>query len=130
MLSQALRPFCTSARCHVEGPPYRLQPRVAVTLTLAMHELATNAAKYGALSNHTGEVHVTWGEATDGLEIVWQESGGPEVREPSREGFGTRMLRRALAQDLGGTVDLVFNPRGLTCRMVASAEVQSDWAPL
>ncbi|HEX8840182.1 MAG TPA: HWE histidine kinase domain-containing protein, partial [Sphingomicrobium sp.] len=130
VLSQALRPFCTPARCHVHGPSYRLQPRIAVTLTLAMHELATNASKYGALSNETGEVHVTWGDTAEGLEIVWQESGGPEVREPTREGFGTRMLRRALAQDLGGSVDLAFESRGLRCRMLASAEVQSDAAAL
>src|SRR5207245_9901479 len=71
-LRQALQPFCAPNRCRVDGPPRRLEPRVAVSLTLAMHELATNASKYGALSNEKGVVQLTWSDTADGLEILWQ----------------------------------------------------------
>ncbi len=126
IMAQALQPFCADARCTLHGPSYRLEPRSAVSLTLAAHELATNAAKYGALSNDTGQIQVTWAPEPEGLEIIWRETGGPEVHAPERRGFGTRMLSRALAQDLGGSVELTFEPQGLVCRIVASIDNAQD----
>jgi PAS domain S-box-containing protein len=128
IVRQALLPFCADNRCQISGPTARVQSRVAVSLTLAFHELATNATKYGSLSTDEGQVHVSWDVVEDGLEIVWQETGGPLVQEPKTQGFGTRMLRRALASDLGGRVDLRFDPEGLRCLILVhkGQELPSD----
>jgi PAS domain S-box-containing protein len=99
----------------------RVPPQIAVNLAMALHELATNAAKYGALSSRSGRVDVSWTvtHSEPMLHISWRESGGPEVRKPEREGFGTRMLQRVLASELGGKVKLEFNPAGLECSIEA-----------
>jgi PAS domain S-box-containing protein len=108
-------------RLNLSGPDVRLGPNAAVTLTMAFHELATNAAKYGALSVGCGKVDVHW--RADGLrgpseiEIVWRESGGPAVKVPTRKGFGTRFLERGLAREFDGNVVLEFTPNGVCCRM-------------
>jgi two-component sensor histidine kinase len=101
-----------------QGPDLRLPARAAVSLSLALHELCTNAVKYGALSNETGRIQVTW-DVIDGrgdrLCLVWQEQGGPPVHPPQARGFGSRMIERALAAELGGKVELHFLPEGLRC---------------
>ena len=103
------------------GPDVRLGPNAAVTLNMAFHELATNAAKYGAFSTERGRIEVTWRivrrEAIDILDIVWTESGGPAVVPPQHRGFGSQFLQRALAREFDGEVDLQFTPSGLVCRM-------------
>jgi two-component sensor histidine kinase len=103
----------------LEGPLVELSPRCALTLCLAIHELVTNAAKYGALSVDAGSVHVRWsidaGDHT--LEIEWRESGGPHVSPPRRSGFGRLLLERALEADLKSEVQADFDPRGLRCRI-------------
>jgi two-component sensor histidine kinase len=96
-----------------------LPPPTAVSLSLALHELATNAAKYGALSMVGGSIAVTWGVADGELDFIWREIGGPPVAPPTHRGFGTRMIERTLATEFGGTVELVFEPTGLTCRVTA-----------
>jgi two-component sensor histidine kinase len=84
---------------------------------MALHELCTNAVKHGALSARAGNVEITW-EADDAkVRIVWIEAGGPPVREPAQKGFGVRLLERALAQQLGGSVDLRFALKGLRCEI-------------
>jgi len=87
---------------------------------MAVHELATNAAKYGALSVPAGSVTITW-TVTLGdkprLELRWQERQGPPVVPPSRRGFGTRLIERGLAQDIGGDVRLTYAPAGVVCTM-------------
>ena len=87
-------------------------------LSMGLHELATNAAKYGALSNDTGTVHLTWrvGQAEDGrrVKLIWQESGGPTVRPPSRKGFGSLLLEQALKSELG-QASLEYRPEGVVC---------------
>jgi two-component sensor histidine kinase len=109
-----------TARFDVEGAPLRLAPRAALALAMALHELGTNAVKYGALSTEAGRVSIVWTKDGDRLRLVWRESGGPPVRSPSRRGFGSRLIERGLAADLGGTATLDFDPAGLSCRIEAS----------
>lgn len=102
----------------IDGPPVSFTPKQAVVLGMALHELATNAAKYGALSSKAGTVRVLWRYDADGrLLLDWQESGGPTVVPPKRSGFGRLLLERALAADLQGEVELDFRPSGLACRI-------------
>lgn len=99
------------------GPPVNLSPRQALSLSLAIHELATNSTKYGALSAAGGEVTVRWTlEPIDGddcLRLRWTESGGPPVSPPERRGFGSQLIEQVLAEDFGGKVDLCYAPEGL-----------------
>ncbi len=109
-----------SGRFDVEGEPLRLGPRAALALAMALHELGTNAFKYGALSTDGGRVSIGWTQDGDRLRLVWRESGGPPVEPPSRRGFGSRLIERGLAADLGGTAALQFDPAGLRCDIEAS----------
>lgn len=106
-------------RVAIDGPPVQLPPKLAVTLALAIHELCTNAVKYGALSSPGGRVTVTWSRDGDRLSLRWEESGGPRVEEPRRRGFGTRMIERALASETDGEARLEFRPKGLVCKIEA-----------
>ncbi|MBR0995087.1 PAS domain-containing protein [Bradyrhizobium japonicum] len=103
----------------VSGPKMRFQPKAAETFALAIHELATNAVKYGALSQPSGRVEISWrlDEGTAPAELVfeWREWGGPPVKPPQRRGFGTELLERTLAFEFKGQTDLAFNPAGLRC---------------
>lgn len=109
-------------RVLLSGPRILLPPKEAVSIAMALHELCTNARKYGALSNDEGKINLDWGR-TDGeqpsLLVKWTESGGPPVVPPSRRGFGSLLLERTLAQDLGGEVKTAFHPTGLLCSIVA-----------
>jgi PAS domain S-box-containing protein len=118
VVQTAMAPFCSDDRCTVDGPNLPLPPQTAVSLALALHELATNASKYGALSNPGGKVSVIWTVA-DMLEFTWREQGGPPVQAPERRGFGTRMIERTLAAEFGGQVALDFAPDGVVCRVTA-----------
>jgi len=105
-----------------EGPQVRLHPSQAVTLSLALHELATNAVKYGALSVAQGRVHLSWNIAHNGsgdryLTLLWKESDGPPVAEPTRSGFGSRLLRQTFSDQEGGRARLTFSPEGVSCVM-------------
>jgi PAS domain S-box-containing protein len=121
----ALGPFAEqgAGRIAIEGRDVRLSARAAVDLTMALHELATNASKYGALSNETGRTHLAWRVAGTGdhprLELEWRESGGPPVTPPSRRGFGSRLLTQGLPAELNGTAELQFAPGGVVCRITA-----------
>ena len=116
----ALRPFQgTEPRFSFTGPAILLTPSVTVTLTLALHELATNAAKYGALSNDEGIVEICWAVDDGNLTLIWTERGGPPVEKPAHTGFGTRLLERAVARDLGASVALDFEATGLVCTISA-----------
>lgn len=119
----ALGPFRTSeSRISLEGPGLLLTPAATVTLTLALHELATNAAKYGALSNDDGHVEVQWQVESGRLTFVWREVGGPPVQARGETGFGTRLLERAVARDLGATVTLDFDEAGAVCTISAPVD--------
>jgi two-component sensor histidine kinase len=92
---------------------------VGLALSLVLHELTTNAAKYGALSTEQGLVTVRWSNSGSGasanLRIDWLESGGPTVRPPAKRSFGTRLIERSMTKDLQGTATLDFDPAGLRC---------------
>ena len=104
-------------KCH--GPDVLLPPQTVVSLAMTVHELSTNAIKYGALSSEDGIVTVEWhirkGDNGLHLHIEWTEAGGPLVAEPEKKGFGTRMIERGLASELQGEVKLIFRPSGLQC---------------
>jgi two-component sensor histidine kinase len=118
LIEASLKPFETGeTRIAASGEEVQLSPSATVSLALGLHELATNAAKYGSLSNASGVVEVEWRAEGGDFELVWTERGGPPVKEPAATGFGTRLLKRAVAQDLGGDVELHFDPDGLVCRM-------------
>lgn len=108
---------------NLDGPAFLLPPKQALAVALALHELQTNALKYGALSVDSGTVSLAWKPVPAGrLEILWQERGGPSVAPPSRRGFGTLMLEQGLVSELNGTATLDFRPDGLVCRIEATCE--------
>jgi two-component sensor histidine kinase len=102
----------------VSGPDLELQPRPALALALAVHELATNAAKYGALSGK-GQVVIAWSNNDNGFRFSWTESGGPLVTGPSKKGFGSRLIERVLAADFGGEAKTDYRPDGIICELIA-----------
>jgi two-component sensor histidine kinase len=122
VVRRALRPWRDDehARFQVEGPPVHLCPKRALALGMAFHELAANAAKYGALSNTTGRVYVRWALLPDGnaLDFSWQEHGGPPVVVPRHRGFGLRLIEQGMERELGGKVMLDFRSEGLVCTWV------------
>lgn len=105
------------------GPDLQIGPKTALSLSLMLHELATNAAKYGALSVRSGCVRMDWSVQKSGCEDVlhftWREQGGPAVQPPSRKGFGSRLIQRGLAGQIGGEVQLAYEPSGVVCRLTA-----------
>jgi len=119
LLDKALAPFGTSddSRFCLSGPDVRLPPQLAVSFSLGVHELATNASKYGALSRAGGVVDVSWqvSEASGGttLDFTWTERGGPPVTPPARIGFGGKLIKRVLAQETGGSVHIDYPPGGI-----------------
>lgn len=122
VIQTALAPYRTEeSRFEVSGPPTILRSRQALSLSLAIHELATNAMKYGALSGPAGRISITWGNTEIDAEphffFDWQETGGPPVSPPSVTGFGSRLIGRVLKDDFNGTVELSYEPTGLRCRL-------------
>jgi PAS domain S-box-containing protein len=119
LVEDELAPFAASeGRVELSGDDVVLGPIAAVTLGMAFHELAANAAKYGAFSAPGGGVQVSWRPCGAGrLHLEWLETGGPPVSPPRRRGFGSRMIERALAVELRGKVQLDFQPQGLRCTM-------------
>ena len=124
VVERTLAPYVSAGggrRVAFSGPAVRLRPNAAVTLNMAFHELATNAAKYGALSAEGGCVDITW--RTDlssdprAVEIEWREHGGPAVAPRTQRGFGSRLIEDGLARELSAQVDLTFPPEGARCRM-------------
>lgn len=123
VVSEALRPHEVDGRLSIDGPALHLSARQSLALSLALHELATNALKYGALSTPTGEVHIGWSAGAAGTQepfrLNWQETGGPLVLPPQRKGFGSRLLERALSADFGGRVEMIYDPAGVRVELVA-----------
>jgi two-component sensor histidine kinase len=124
----ALAPHDSGNRIQIAGPGLNLHAQSALSLALTLHELATNAAKYGALSNPTGQVEVTWDvreqEAGRILRLRWEEKGGPPVTEPTRKGFGSRLIERSLGAEAGGQAQIEFAPTGLVCTIETPFESQ------
>ena len=115
ILSTELAPYDVS-RISMEGPDCLLSPKLALTMSLLVHELATNAAKYGALSVSAGKLSINWSLSDLQLILDWRETGGPLVNPPSHGGFGTRLFLRAL-EPFSGKVQATFAPSGLACKL-------------
>jgi len=136
IVAEAVAPYSNRCedRLHLSGPDVRLSPRVALTLAMALQELATNAVKYGALSNEVGEIRIHWTldhtQEPPRLHLTWEESGGPPVQVPKRRGFGSRLIERSLALDLEGDVRIEFAPSGVTCTVDAPLPPDGSSIPL
>jgi two-component sensor histidine kinase len=126
VIDQILQPFgLNDRRFSVEGEDVRLQPKAALTFAMVFHELATNAAKHGALSNNAaGKIDIAWQLEGERMRLRWQESGGPLVRPPARKGFGSRLIEHGLAQELDGEVRLDYEPAGVVCTIVMPIRVE------
>lgn len=120
IVGRALEPFNEKhrERFRSDGPELQLNANKALLLTMALHELATNAVKYGALSNGTGQVDINWmkPEGAASLDLIWRESGGPAVKPPQQKGFGSLLIERAF-KDQQGDAHIEFDPRGIVCTL-------------
>ena len=116
-------------RLQLEGEDFRLQPKTAVALSIALHELATNALKYGALSAEHGSIAVQWSTAGDRFRLRWEERGGPHVEPPTQRGFGSRMIEGGLRHELQGDVRIDYRPDGLVCTIDAPLDFIRDAQP-
>jgi two-component sensor histidine kinase len=124
LVRRELAPYVTGSNTAIAGPELMLPPEVAQAVSMALHELTTNAAKHGGLSTESGRVAVCWTRANGRIRIEWSESGGPPVEPPKRPGYGMEVIRDLIPYELHGTVDLAFAPQGLRCTLdipVASA---------
>ncbi len=124
LAENALAHFTLGAdRMRLAGPTVTIGPKAAMTLTLAFHELATNAIKYGALSNETGTIELTWKVLDSGAEaelwMQWAERGGPRVVKPERQGFGSRLICTAASRSLCGRAELDFPTSGIVWTLLA-----------
>jgi PAS domain S-box-containing protein len=123
IVAESLAPHAGDASEHrlkFNGPEIRLRPKAALALSMALHELATNAVKYGAFSDANGRVEVGWRVEDDGhFALRWSEEGGPVVSSPRKRGFGSRLIEQGLSQDLGGLVSLDFPSSGVVCSIRA-----------
>jgi PAS domain S-box-containing protein len=120
LVTQELKPYRRDdgARVRIDGPELLLEPNRAQTIAVALHELATNAAKYGAFSVAEGQVEVTWSLDADGwLVLRWTERGGPTVTRPTREGFGTHMMEQMIRRQVGGEMRLDWRTEGIVCQI-------------
>ena len=122
LIFKTLAPFGVEDkdRFRLAGPDVHLPPQVVVAYALALHELATNAAKYGALNSPEGAVTIEWEVQNQSLlHLVWKETGGPPVEAPKKTSFGTKLIQRVLATELGGRADIDYRPDGLVFTAVA-----------
>lgn len=119
LIDEELAPYRTSdgTRVVAAGPHVSLRPAAAQCLALALHELVTNAAKYGALSADTGSVEMKWSLASGDLELGWTEKGGPPTKTPSAPGFGTRIITASIEGQLGGKTNFEWLPEGVRCSL-------------
>jgi PAS domain S-box-containing protein len=118
VVKEELSPYCQEGdtRAGIEGPSLLLEPDTAQAIAVTLHELATNAAKYGAWSVPEGHVRVDWSRTADGRLILrWSEDGGPPVKPPTRRGFGTRVIESMIRGQLRGEMNLAWRPEGLAC---------------
>lgn len=129
LVTQELSPYCQDGetRVRIGGPDLLLEPNTAQTIAVTVHELATNAAKYGALSVPAGTVHVEWSPAADRrLVLRWTETGGPTVKPSTRRGFGTRVMESMIRGQLNGEMRFDWRPEGLACEIVLPAEIKNS----
>jgi two-component sensor histidine kinase len=137
LVEREILPFSGEEQAAVHGESIRVEPKVAMSLAVVLHELATNAAKYGAWSAPEGRVDISWArieQPLPALQLTWSESGGPQVKPPSRKGFGTTLIERSLPHDVGGSVSLEFPPKGVqavfTIPLAQSAAAPAPYDPV
>jgi two-component sensor histidine kinase len=124
LVKEELAAYCQDGDgcARIDGPNLLLQPDVAQAIAIALHELATNAAKYGALSAPDGHVRVEWSRAVDGrLVLCWTETGGPPVESPARRGFGMRVMESMVRGQLKGELRFDWRAEGLACEIALPA---------
>jgi len=135
LVHRELAPYATASNTEIKGSDDILSANAGQVIGMVLHELATNAAKYGALSNKDGRVWVSWRKQQNGqgeyqLRIEWQERGGPLVDPQSRCGYGTRVIRGLIPHELGGTVELVHSREGVHCKLEIPAHWIADSNPV
>jgi PAS domain S-box-containing protein len=124
LVDEELAPYSTSDQIAFSGSNIQLQPATAQTLALALHELVTNSAKYGALSTLSGRLSIKWENRGDTLQMLWEERDGPPVEKPVSRGFGTRSVIASIESQLGGQAEFDWRSEGLICRL--SVPLQPD----
>jgi two-component sensor histidine kinase len=127
LVRREVAPYASSNNTEIRGPEVVLEPEAGMAMAMVLHELATNAAKYGALSDKNGRVSIRWERRLSvqppDLVLEWQEIGGPPVVAPDKSNFGTSTIRDLIPYEFGGTVDLTLAPEGALCRV----ELPADW---
>ena len=129
LVDEELAPYSVGNQVTLSGPEVQLRPATAQTLALALHELVTNSAKYGALSTRSGRLTVIWENELGLLRMTWEESGGPQVAEPTSRGFGTRSVIASIESQLGGKAEFDWRAEGLLCRLSVPLSVRSAATP-
>jgi PAS domain S-box-containing protein len=117
LVDEEIAPYSTGDQIELHGVELQLQPATAQTMALALHELVTNSAKYGALSTHAGRLKIRWEVRGDTLQLAWEERGGPPVEQPISRGFGTRSVIASIESQLGGKAEFDWRSEGLICRL-------------
>ena len=117
LVADQLKPYATNHNNRIDGPELLLNPDATQAMSMVIHELTTNAVKHGALSVPEGHITVSWKREPERLVLQWIEHGGPGVKAPQREGYGTSLIRDLLSFEFGGTVDHHFLPGGVTCEI-------------
>jgi two-component sensor histidine kinase len=128
LIRHELAPYATSDNTKISGPEVILRPEAGRAMAMVLHELATNAAKYGALSTSNGRVSIRWDRRSNGharpqLVLEWREIGGPSVVAPRKPSYGTSTIRGLIPYEFGGIVDHVLAPDGVRCHL----ELPADW---
>jgi len=118
LIDEEIAPYSSGEQIELNGAEIQLQPATAQTLALALHELVTNSAKYGALSTLSGRLTIQWNVEADGLQLIWQERDGPPVEQPISRGFGTRSVIASIESQLGGRAEFDWRSEGLVCRLL------------
>jgi two-component sensor histidine kinase len=128
IVALAVSPYvgADTERIVTAGPSVRLSPRTALAISMALQELATNAAKYGALSEASGRLSIAWSQEGDAVRLRWGEADGPTVVPPSRRGFGSRLIERNLARELGGEAKIDFAPTGVVCTITGTLQSEGE----
>jgi PAS domain S-box-containing protein len=126
LVAEEFAPYRTGNKIELKGPNVSLSPATAQGIALALHELATNAAKHGALSSLKGRVSLTWQLQSDILTLHWGENGGPPIKTPSARSFGLKVIKASIEQQLGGKATFDWNPKGLRCDLTIALRATGE----
>ncbi len=129
VVDQAVSPFNADGRIRLSGPDLDVSHRASSALTLALHELSTNAVKYGALSTDNGWIEVSWSVSEETFNLTWEEAGGPQVRVPTSSGFGSRMIQKALTSSVGGEARIDYRVDGIVFTLRTKVRDMREMVP-